>query len=186
VGESERAVKEVFRKARLVAPSIIFFDEIDALAVKRGDGEGSQVAERVLSQLLTEMDGVEPMKNVVVVAATNRPDLLDPALLRPGRLDRLVYAAPPDEHDRHTILSVHTRRMPLAEDVDLTQLAAKSDRYSGAELAAVCREAALKAIQEDVNAEQVCGRHFEHALCDVLPRTPQDLLDLYARFGAQS
>jgi len=187
VGESEKAVKELFRKARLAAPSIIFFDEIDALAVKRGDGGdgGGKVGERVLSQLLTELDGIEALKSVVVLGATNRPDLLDPALLRPGRLDRLVYSPPPDETDRAAILRVHTRSMPLGEDVSTTELAGQTDRYSGAELAAVCREAALKAIQEDTEITHVSRRHFSAALVEIQPRIPTELLELYERFGAK-
>jgi len=177
---------EVFRKARLAAPSIVFFDEIDALAVKRGDGgDGGRVAERVLSQLLTELDGIEALKSVVVLGATNRPDLLDPALLRPGRLDRLVYSPPPDLKDRVAILKVHTRKMPLDGDFQIQPLAERTDGYSGAELAAICREAALKAIQEDTEIEEVALRHFEAALEEIKPRIPADLLALYARFGAK-
>ena len=153
-GESEKAVREVFRKARLAAPAIIFFDEIDALAPERGSGAASQVSERVVAQLLTELDGIEELKGVFILAATNRLDRVDPALLRPGRFDSLIeLKAPPERQDRLAILNVHARRMPLAADVDLKAIAAESDGLSGADIEAVCREAAYGAIREAVAAE---------------------------------
>src|SRR5437867_4403312 len=148
VGESERMVRETFRKAKTAAPCIIFFDEVDAITPVRGGMEDSQVTERVISQILTEMDGLEELHNVTVIAATNRMDLVDPALLRPGRFDRHIYIPPPDLATRKAILAIHTRRKPLGKDVDLDDVARRTDKYTGAELAAVCNEAAMLAIRE--------------------------------------
>ncbi|EOD10742.1 hypothetical protein EMIHUDRAFT_437847 [Emiliania huxleyi CCMP1516] len=169
VGESEQLVASLFRKARASAPAIVFFDEIDALAPVRSGG--SQVSTRVLSQLLHEMDGVEALTRVVVIAATNRPDLIDPALLRPGRFDRMIYVALPDESDRREILRVHTARMPLAGGVSLHALAEATRGYSGAELAALCREAAQLALSDSLDACEVTERHIRSALEAVPPRT---------------
>ncbi|KAF1794736.1 P-loop containing nucleoside triphosphate hydrolase [Phytophthora cactorum] len=155
VGESEQQVREVFRKARAASPTVVFFDEIDALASTRGSGGSSGASDRVLSQLLTELDGLEPLKRVLVVAATNRPDLLDPALMRPGRVDRALYVSPPDVPAREQILQIHTRKTPLASDVSLAELAIATARFSGAELQALCREAALHAVEEDRAAVHV-------------------------------
>ncbi|KAL1521887.1 hypothetical protein AB1Y20_021538 [Prymnesium parvum] len=182
VGESERAVASLFRKARAAAPAIIFFDEIDALAASRDGGGSGGVGARVLSQLLHEVDGIQPLQSVLVVAATNRPDLVDPALLRPGRFDRLVHVTLPDEPARAQVLRIHTRQMPIAADVDLQQLAAHTDGYSGAELAAVCREAALRALEEDITSEQVNLAHFERALGVVKPRTTAATLSFFANY----
>ena len=174
VGDTEKAIREIFRKARLSSPSIIFFDEIDALAPKRGSGAGD-VTERVLSQLLTEMDGIEALTGVVVLAATNRPDMLDPALLRPGRFDQKFELPLPDLFSRRDIFAVHTRNKPLAPDVDLDQLAAASDQMSGAEIESVCRRAAMNAIREllalPAPAQEsapllITGAHFSTALRD--------------------
>jgi AAA family ATPase len=181
VGESERAVREVFRRARAVAPSIVFFDEIDALGGARGGG-GSKVSERVLAQLLTEMDGVVSLTGVIVVAATNRPDLMDRALLRPGRLDRVVYVPLPDLATRRQVLAVHTRHMPLAADVDLEEVAAATEGYSGAEIAAVCNEAALAALEDSPEADRVSAAHFTLALGVVTPRIKPELLKIYEAF----
>ena len=148
VGESERAVRETFRKAKAAAPCVIFFDEVDAISPTRGSGFGdSGVTERVISQLLTEMDGLEDLNNVTVIAATNRPDLVDPALLRPGRFDRHVYISPPDSAAREAIFRIHTRGKPLAPEVNLKELAKKAEDFAGAEIAAVCNEAAMLAIR---------------------------------------
>ncbi|MFB6091254.1 MAG: 26S protease regulatory subunit, partial [Halobellus sp.] len=153
VGESEKGVREVFSKARENAPTVVFFDEIDAIATERGRGAGdSNVGERVVSQLLTELDGLEELEDVVVVAATNRPDLLDDALLRPGRLDRHVAVDEPDEGARREIFAVHTRDRPLDESVDLDALAERTEGYVGADIEAVCREAAQIAVREHVRA----------------------------------
>jgi len=183
VGESERAIREIFRKARQAAPCIIFFDEIDAIAPMRGSGIGdSRVTERIISQLLTEIDGLEELRGVVVIAATNRPDLLDPALLRPGRFDRLIYVAPPDLETRKEILKVHTRNKPLADDVDLNKLAELTEGYTGADLEALCNTAAMIAIQEliskypdpeetkkHVKELKIEMKHFEKAMRKVGP-----------------
>ncbi|RLN98340.1 hypothetical protein BBJ28_00010757 [Nothophytophthora sp. Chile5] len=184
VGESEQQVREVFRKARAASPTVVFFDEIDALASTRGAGAGgsSGVTDRVLSQLLTELDGLEPLKRVLVVAATNRPDLLDPALLRPGRIDRALYVAPPDVAARKQILQIHTRATPLAADVDADELAVATARFSGAELRALCREAALAAVEEDRAAAAVAKRHFVRALANVTPQINDQMLAFFQRF----
>jgi transitional endoplasmic reticulum ATPase len=163
VGESEKAIREVFRKARTAAPALIFFDEIDAVATRRGSGDSSGVNERVISQLLTELAGIEPLRDVVVLAATNRPDMIDPALLRPGRFDRVVYIPPPDEGGRRQILEIHTKEMPLADDVDLERLAKETEFYVGADLEAVC----LLALREDLETNIVRWRHFESSLSKV-------------------
>ncbi|XP_069572602.1 ATPase family gene 2 protein homolog A [Brachyistius frenatus] len=186
VGESERAVREVFRKARAVAPSIVFFDEIDALAGERGSSSGSGgVGDRVLAQLLTEMDGIEQLRDVTVLAATNRPDMIDKALMRPGRLDRIVYVPLPDAPTRLEIFSLQFRNMPVAENVSLDDLVTRTDKYSGAEITAVCREAALLALQEDIKARRVQARHFESALDAVKPRIPDSLVQSYVGYQRQ-
>ncbi len=148
VGESEKAVRETFRKARQAAPCIIFMDEIDSIAPVRGTGSDSQVTERVISQLLTEMDGLESLHNVVVIAATNRPDIIDPAIMRPGRFDKLVQVTAPDLETRKAVLEVHLRSKPLADDVDINEIAKRTDEYTGADMAAVANEATMLAIRE--------------------------------------
>ncbi|KAK3737855.1 hypothetical protein QZH41_015785 [Actinostola sp. cb2023] len=186
VGESERAVREVFRKARAAAPSIIFFDEIDAVAVQRGnDSHGSPVSDRVLTQLLTELDGVETLKDVILIAATNRPDMIDKALMRPGRLDRIIYVPLPDWDTRNDILKIHLSRTPCGNDVSIEDLGEKTEGYSGAEIAAVCKEAALAALEEDLQANEVRWSHFEKALTAVKPRTSMESLKFYDKFQQQ-
>jgi transitional endoplasmic reticulum ATPase len=148
VGESERGIREVFRKARQAAPCIIFFDEIDSIVPPRGRDLGSNVTERVVSQILTELDGLESLKDVVVIAATNRPDMVDPALMRPGRIDRILYIPNPDKAAREAILKIHTKGKPLAEDVDMNKLADQMEGYSGADIAATCQAASQIAIHE--------------------------------------
>ncbi|RLF47431.1 MAG: AAA family ATPase, partial [Thermoplasmata archaeon] len=178
VGESEKAVRETFRKARQAAPCIIFFDEIDAIAPARGTSADSHVTERVISQLLTELDGLEELRDVTVIAATNRPDIIDPALLRPGRFDRLIYIPPPDKEARKEIFRIHTRKKPLADDVNLDELAEKTEGYTGADIAAVCNEAVMAAIREyiekggkmdkeEMKKLKIHKRHFEEALKNV-------------------
>ena len=175
VGESEKGVREVFETARENAPTVVFFDEIDALAAERGGGPGdSGVGERVVSQLLTELDGLENLEDVVVIATTNRPGLLDDALLRPGRFDRHVQVPVPDEAGRREIFAVHTRKRPLADDVSLDDLAARTDGYVGADIEAVCREAAMAAVREYVEASgktpeqlSLAALHFRDALDDM-------------------
>ena len=180
VGESERAIREIFRKARQVAPAVIFIDEIDALAPVRGYGVGdSMVTERVVSQLLTEMDGIEKLEGVVVIGATNRPDIVDPALLRPGRLERIIYVGPPDVEARLEILKIHTRNMPLGEDVNLVELARLTEGYSGSDLELLVREAGLLALREDLNISKVYMRHFQVALSKIKPSVTEDMLRYY-------
>ena len=143
------------------------------------------VGDRVLAQLLTEMDGVEGLQGVTVVAATNRPDMIDQALLRPGRLDRVVFVPLPDLGTRRKILTVHTRSKPLCQDVDLEAVAARTDGYSGAEIAAVCNEAALAALEENAEASEVNEKHFDVALSHLKPRISKDLLTIYAKFQSE-
>jgi transitional endoplasmic reticulum ATPase len=193
VGESEKAVRETFRKARQAAPSVVFLDEIDSIAPARSSGTAdSHVTERVISQILTELDGLESLNNVIVIAATNRPDIIDAALLRPGRFDRLIEIGMPDEKARLEILKIHAAKKPLAEDVNLEELAAKTDKYSGADLAAIVNEAVMLAIRECVVAgkareeEQLCAymiekKHFDEALKKVQPTAME--MDLYKRFA---
>ncbi|MFD9546894.1 AAA family ATPase [Nocardia salmonicida] len=169
VGSSERAVRELFQRARDSAPSLIFLDEVDALAPRRGQSSDSGVSDRVVAALLTELDGVEPLRDVVVVGATNRPELIDPALLRPGRLDRLVFVPPPDGPARLEILRTAGRSVPLAEDVDLTALAEDLDGYSAADCAALLREAALSALRRDMAAADVTAEDVAAARATVRP-----------------
>ena len=179
-GESERAIREIFKKARMAAPCVIFFDEIDAIAPARGFTEGeSHAMERIVAQLLAEMDGIAPLENVVVIAATNRPDLLDPALLRPGRLDRIIYVPPPDIKARFEILKIHTRNVPLAKDVDLEELARMTEGYTGADLELLVREAVLLAMREDINCSEVQMRHFLEALKKIKPSITPEMLRFY-------
>ena len=183
VGESERAIREVFRKARMASPSVVFFDEIDALIPRRGMGYAdSGVTERVISQLLTEIDGIAALEDVVIIAATNRPDILDPAILRPGRIDRMIYVPPPDEEARLKIFEIHTRNMPLAKDVDLKQLAKMTAGYSGADIEGVCREAAMNALRRDFNAKEVSWVDFEEALRTIGPSITPDMENWYKSF----
>ncbi|MGQ4915082.1 MAG: CDC48 family AAA ATPase [Candidatus Asgardarchaeia archaeon] len=180
VGESEKAIREVFRKARMAAPAIIFFDEIDAIAPRRGMGYGdSGVTERVISQLLTEIDGLVNMHDIIAIAATNRPDIIDPALLRPGRFDRLIYVPPPDKEARLEILTIYTSKMPLSDDVDLVELAQETEGFAGSDLEALCREAAMNALRENPNVEVVERRHFMEALKVVHPSITPEMLRWY-------
>ncbi|MDZ7702153.1 MAG: CDC48 family AAA ATPase [Halobacteriales archaeon] len=198
VGESEKGVREVFKKARENAPTVVFFDEIDSIASERGRHSGdSGVGERVVSQLLTELDGLEELEDVVVVATTNRPDLIDPALLRPGRLDRQVHVPVPDEDARRAILEVHTRDKPLADDVDLDELAARTANYVGADIEAVAREAAMAAsrefvtsvepedIPESVGNVRIAATHFERALEEVGPSVTAEVRERYQELEEQ-
>jgi transitional endoplasmic reticulum ATPase len=169
VGESERGVRELFRRARSAAPALIFLDEVDALAPSRGQSSDSGVSDRVVAALLTELDGIEQLRNVVVVAATNRPDLVDPALLRPGRLDRVVYVPPPDIAARAEILAVAAKRTPLDPAVDLAALAARCDGFSAADCAALVRGAALAAMRESMAAPVVTAAHVEQAFAATRP-----------------
>ena len=185
VGESEKAIREIFRRARQVAPCIIFFDEIDAIAPRRGLYSSSGVEEKVVNQLLSEMDGIAPLKNVVVIAATNRPDIIDPALLRPGRFDRIIYVPPPDERARLEIFKVHTRRMPLGDDVDLKELARMTEGYSGADIAALCREAAIIALREAGKPTSVGMKHFIKAMEIVRPSLSSEEVRKYEKMAEE-
>jgi transitional endoplasmic reticulum ATPase len=179
VGESERAVRELFRRARESAPSIVFLDEIDALAPVRGQSTDGGTTDRVVASLLTELDGVESLRDVVVIGATNRPDLVDPAMLRPGRLERLVYAPPPDAQARALILRAAAKTVPLDDDVDLEEAGRRTDGYSAADCAALVREAALTAMRESMAATTVTAAHLEAALGRVRPSLdPAQVADL--------
>jgi transitional endoplasmic reticulum ATPase len=169
VGESERAVRELFRRAAEAAPAMVFLDEVDALAPRRGQSADSGVSDRVVAALLTELDGVEPMRDVIVLGATNRPELIDPALLRPGRLERLVYVPPPDADARSEILRAAAKNTPLAEDVDIAELARALEGYSAADCAALVREAALTAMRESLEAAIVTAAHLATAREKVRP-----------------
>jgi len=169
VGESEKAVREIFKKARQTAPTIIFFDEVDSLAPKRGAYTGTHVTESVVNQILTEIDGLETMHDVVVLAATNRPDMIDAALLRPGRFDRLILIPIPDKKTREDIFKVHTKNMPL-KGVDIKKLVELTEGYTGSDIEAVCREAAIDALRKtDMKAKEVAMKNFEEGLKDIRP-----------------
>jgi transitional endoplasmic reticulum ATPase len=184
VGESEKGVRETFRKARMAAPAIIFFDEIDALVPRRGSGFGdAHVTERVISQLLTELDGLEKLENIVVVGATNRPDLIDSALLRPGRFDRLVIVPAPDRKARLEIFKIHTRGMPLGKDVDLETLSTETEGYAGSDIAALCREAAMLVLRKDIKSKEVQMKHFRDAMKRVKPSITTDIEKSYKAFS---
>ena len=174
VGESEKAVREIFRKARQAGPAVIFFDEIDSITPRRGASSDSSVTERVISQFLTEIDGLETLNDVVIMAGTNRPDIVDPALLRPGRFDRLVYVPAPSYDGRKDILDIYTRKMPLGNDVDLEVIAKGLEGYVGSDIEALCREAGIQALREDINCEVVEQRHFVAAKSQIhATMTPQ-------------
>ena len=181
VGESERKIRELFRRARQVAPCIIMLDEIDALAPKRSGYSGTRVTETVVSQLLTEMSGLEDLKGVVVIAATNRPDIVDPALLRPGRIDRFVLIPPPDEASRLEIFKVHTKDMPI-KDINLKDVAKRTEGFSGADIESLCREAAMNALREDMKAKEVKKKHFEEALKKAIPSLTKEVQTHYEKF----
>ncbi|WP_295030155.1 CDC48 family AAA ATPase [uncultured Methanobrevibacter sp.] len=170
VGESEKGVREVFRKAKQAAPTVIFFDEIDAIASKRsGNDTDSGVTKRVVNQLLTEMDGLEELEDVAIIAATNRPDILDAGLMRPGRFDRHIQVGEPDEETRLAIFKVHTKDMPLAKDVDLKKLAKNTEGYVGADIESVCREAAMLTLRKDLDAKEIPYKYFKEAIDKVKP-----------------
>jgi len=186
VGESEKAIREVFRKARMAAPAVIFFDEFDSLAPRRGMGYAdSGVTERVISQLLTEIDGIIAMEDVLVIAATNRPDIVDPAVLRPGRFDRLIYVPEPHEKARLEIFEIYTKDMPLVEDVDISQLAKMTRSYSGADIEALCREAAMNALRVDINSKEVSIADFRKAMKKIGPSVSPDMEAWYKGFAKQ-
>ena len=186
VGESEKAIREVFRKGRMAAPTVIFFDEIDSLLPRRGLGfADSGVTERVISQLLTEMDGIVALVDIVVIAATNRPDIVDPAVLRPGRFDRLIYVPQPDEKSRLEIFKIYTKNMPLTKDVDPAHLATITKNYCGADIQALCREAAMHALRENIDAKEVTMTNFQEAMKRIGPSVSPDMEKWYKRFMQQ-
>jgi transitional endoplasmic reticulum ATPase len=186
VGESEKAIREVFRKARMAAPAVIFFDEFDSLVPRRGMGfADSGVTERVISQLLTEMDGILTLEDVVVIAATNRPDIIDRAVLRPGRFDRLIYVPEPDEQARLKIFKIYTKDMPLKEDVDIDSLAKMTKGYSGADIQALCREAALNALRKSISSKIVTLADFKEATNKIGPTISPDMETWYKGFIKQ-
>ncbi len=180
VGESEKGVREVFRKARQTAPTVIFFDEIDSIASTRGGGStDSGVTQRVVNQLLTEIDGLEELQDVSVIAATNRVDIMDPALLRPGRFDRHVKVGDPDQEARLEIFKVHAKNMPLAKDVNLEELSKDTDGYVGADIEAVCREAVMLTLRDNLDAEEVTMKYFKKALKKVKTEEKPDLVQYH-------
>jgi len=181
VGKSEEGMRKVFERARQVAPCIIFFDEIDALAGRRGVEMGTKVTERVLNQLLAEMDGLEDLKDVLVIGATNRPDMLDPALLRPGRFDKILLVSAAEEDGRLNTLKIHTKNMPLAKDVNLKEIAKKTSGYTGADLEAVARESAMLALRESMDSKDVRKKHFEEALKKVRPSVSKPTIEVYKK-----
>lgn len=182
LGETEKAIRQIFKRAKQMAPCIIFFDEIDSIAPVRGRSVDFGAWERVVNQLLTSMDGVESLKNVTVMAATNRPDMIDPALLRPGRFDKLIHIGMPNLKSRLSILEVHSSSMPLM-NVDLLEVAEKTDGYAGADLEALCREAGMCAFRESPNSDFVTGIHFKEALKTVKPSVSKEVADRYATMG---
>src|SRR5260370_1650607 len=180
VGESEKGIREVFMKGRSPAPSIIFFDELDSAAPRRGMGsDDSGASEHVISQLLTEMDGIEALVNVVVIGASNRPDMIDPAILRPGRFDRLIFVPAPDHATRLQILKIHTRNMPLAEGVDVDQSTRQAAGYSGADMEAVCRETGLNSFRRGINEKKGEMEELSDALERVKPSSTTDIGNWY-------
>ena len=184
VGESEKAVRKIFEKARQSSPSIIFFDEIDSLVPKRGaSSDSSGVTEKVVNQLLTEMNGLRGMKDVVVIGATNRPDLLDSALLRPGRFDRIVLVSVPDPKSRKEIFKVHLKGMPLAKDFKVDELVSKTEGYVGADIEAICREAAMLALRDDMNTKDIKMKYFNEALKKVRPSASKEIEAMYEEFN---
>jgi transitional endoplasmic reticulum ATPase len=178
VGESEKAVREVFKKARQTSPTIIFFDEIDSLASRRGVSADAHVTERVVNQLLTELDGLEELHDVVIIAATNRPDMVDPALLRPGRFDRIILTPVPDKATRKKIFEVHTKNMPL-KGVNLDTLSEETAGYVGADIEAICREAAILALRKDMKSKEITMANFKEALKEVRPSVTKDIEKAY-------
>lgn len=198
VGESEKAVREVFRKARQASPAIIFFDEADSIAPTRGSGFDNHVTERVISQILTEMDGMEELKDVLVIAATNRPDMVEPALLRPGRLDRLVYITPPDAKARKAIFEIHSKDKPLDKNVDLSELSRMTDGYVGSDIEAICREASILALRDVIKPGMdrekvkelsksiaITMDHFDRAMTRVKPTTSKSNLQDYEKIAEE-
>ena len=184
VGESEKIIAEIFRRARQAAPVVLFIDELDNLAPRRGSGLDSRVSERVVNQLLVELDGIEELQGVVVLAATNRPDIIDSALLRPGRFDIFVYTPAPDVQARHAIFKVHTRGMPLADDVNLERLAAATEGFTGADIRNVCRKAVLATVRDNPEAQMVKLSHFQAAINSTPPSITAEVEQQFNKIAA--
>ena len=210
-GESEANVRDVFEKARQASPCVLFFDELDSIAQQRGGsgGDGGGAADRVMNQLLTEMDGVGAKKNVFIIGATNRPDIIDTALMRPGRLDQLIYIPMPDYESRLGILRATLRKSPVAKDVDLSYLAAQTDKFTGADLTEICQSACKLAIREEIERDiehqrmkdeageemeedddeeedlmpEILSKHFEHAVRNARRSVSDRDLAQYASFA---
>jgi transitional endoplasmic reticulum ATPase len=178
VGESEKAVREIIKKARQTAPTIVFFDEIDSLVPRRGISSDSHVSERVVNQFLTEIDGLEDMTDIVIIGATNRPDMLDTALLRPGRFDRIILTPAPNEKARNEIFKIHTAKMPL-KGITASELAEKTPGYVGADIESICREAAIMALREDMESKEITPAHFEKAIEKVNPSITPEIENAY-------
>jgi len=186
VGESEKGIRKIFRRARQVSPAIVFFDEIDSVASMRGGEGDSGVRERTVNQLLTELDGIENRKDVVFIAATNRPDLIDPGLIRPGRIDKVIKVPAPDLESRLSILKVHTKGIPLAKDVELDALAQKTEGYSGADIEGMIRESALLALKESkLKPTEVTMKHFDQSMQKILPSITKQTVEAYDAFRKQ-
>jgi transitional endoplasmic reticulum ATPase len=185
VGESEKAVRKIFQKARQTSPTIIFFDEIDAIAPRRGASSDSQVTERVVNQLLTEMDGLQELGEVIIIGATNRPDILDTALMRPGRFDRIILAPAPDKASRKQIFKIHTAKMPLSKDINIDELAETSEGYAGADIEALCREAAMLALRKDDKVKEVNSKNFKDAMEKVRPSITKEVKETYEQLKGQ-
>jgi len=191
VGKSEEGVRKVFERARQVAPCVIFFDEIDSLAGKRGQETGTKVTERVLNQLLAEMDGLEDLKDILIIAATNRPDMLDPGILRPGRFDRILLVNAPEEEGRFNILKIHTKNTPIGnlkkifkekeKEKFLYEIAKKTIGFTGADLEALTREAAMLALRESLDAKKVSKKNFDEALRKIKPSVNKSTIDVYKK-----
>jgi len=184
VGKSEEGMRKIFERARQVSPCIVFFDEIDAIAGRRGS-DSNKVTERVLNQMLSEMDGLEDMKDILVIAATNRPDMLDTALLRPGRFDKILLVNAPSQEGREHILKIHTKEMPLKKDVRLNDLAKETEGFTGADLEALAREAAMVALRENMNSKEVKKKHFEEAKKKVRPSVTKQSIEIYKKIENQ-
>ncbi len=182
VGESEKAVRQVFHKARQTSPTIIFFDEIDALVPRRsGNDTDGRTGEKIVNQMLTEMDGLESLNDVVIIAATNRPDIVDPALLRQGRFDRIILTSSPDEESRKKIFEIYLGKMSLNGDVDIKKLASKTKGYVGADIEGVCREAAMIALRDNMQAKEVTMDHFIKALEVIKPSIDKEVEEAYKK-----
>jgi transitional endoplasmic reticulum ATPase len=181
VGESEKAVRELFKKAKQVSPSIVFLDELDAIAPRRGAYSGSHVTESVVNQLLTSIDGLESMEGVIIIGATNRPDIVDSSLLRPGRFDRLILTPAPDRTAREEIFKIHTKNMPLSKDISLSDLAKETDGFSGADIEALCREAAMIALRENIDVKKVTKNHFMKAMKSIRATLTDDIINYYLK-----